>query len=596
MKHHILAIGISKHQNSGANLSYAAKDATEFHNLFVSNIGNIGYKTLLTDTEASLAQIQTALGSDLQQAIQPEDAFFFFYSGHGGMAEDTSDDSQATMYLVPYDATHDIASSCISVTYLQEALEKLPCKAKLIFIDSCFSGCVSKNSKGYPISKKKAFKGIKSFTNTVMGSGTLIFTASKDEEESIEDPKLEHGLFTYFVLQELLRQRDSQLFPAMQIFSPVAREVGERAQKEWHHTQTPTFNGKLEGDVLLPTFKEKLKVRLEIIEIPKNPALSSMAFPPPALTLGNEEQFRLLNETIEFVIRGKAPSDILMQEILFERLCNQLLREIKNRYEETFAEVGGDSNKLPQAVATLEGAAFQFVLLGGVTAAFGSSKQMEIYARHVVELLYLTRGRAGLKALINLPEVIVIDIAYVVGVICLTKENFEPLQLLLRIEFDDFEYAYADHPPRQLSSIRSIHYTSALGGYASKIHDHVREYLGSLEWLTQIAPRLEGKIHDMQLQTNFIITALYEHNGNPIWPDFGRWEKIRILPLIRKIKYKSGFRKSIAAMLSVDDEKVCSLLSEYVVNMRKRGLDRYWWNSIDGSELLPEEEKQIKSK
>jgi hypothetical protein len=88
MKHHILSIGISKHQNAAANLSYAAKDAQEFFELLTTNIGNLGYKKLLVDSEATFGQVRAALGLELQEVVELEDAFFFFYSGHGVIAED----------------------------------------------------------------------------------------------------------------------------------------------------------------------------------------------------------------------------------------------------------------------------------------------------------------------------------------------------------------------------------------------------------------------------------------------------------------------------------------------------------------------------
>lgn len=88
MKHHILSIGISKHQISSANLNYAAKDATDFFNLAKNNISNIGFSRLLIDSEATLSQIRTALGIELQDSIETGDAFFFFYSGHGVIAID----------------------------------------------------------------------------------------------------------------------------------------------------------------------------------------------------------------------------------------------------------------------------------------------------------------------------------------------------------------------------------------------------------------------------------------------------------------------------------------------------------------------------
>ena len=158
MKHHLVAIGISKHQNAFVgNLKYAEKNAIEFFNLFEKNIGDIGYKRLLTDSEGTLAQIRTALGAELKKEIKPDDIFFFFYSGHGTTAE-SPDGKSLSHYLFPFDATRDIVNSCTPISYLKDVFETLPCQAIFVFIDSCFSGSI--NSKGYTNPIKKAFKEV----------------------------------------------------------------------------------------------------------------------------------------------------------------------------------------------------------------------------------------------------------------------------------------------------------------------------------------------------------------------------------------------------------------------------------------------------
>ena len=83
MKHHIVSIGISRHQNGAANLQYAAKDATEFFELLSLNLAEQGYKRLLIDSEATLAQIQSAIGSELKEAVSKDDAFLFLFRAWG---------------------------------------------------------------------------------------------------------------------------------------------------------------------------------------------------------------------------------------------------------------------------------------------------------------------------------------------------------------------------------------------------------------------------------------------------------------------------------------------------------------------------------
>src|SRR5258706_190585 len=188
MKHHILSIGVSKHQNPGPrDLDFAAKDASQFFNLLTLNVGSIGYQKLLIDSEATLAQIRSALGTELLHEIKSEDAFFFFFSGHGSTADDPASNDLAH-FLIPFDATQDITNSAIPVSYLKEAFDKIKCESKLIFIDSCFSGSI--NSKCYAVAKKKAGAKVKTIENTVVGVGSVSFSACKEDETAIEDPEL----------------------------------------------------------------------------------------------------------------------------------------------------------------------------------------------------------------------------------------------------------------------------------------------------------------------------------------------------------------------------------------------------------------------
>ena len=140
MKYHILSIGISQHQDPRANLNFASKDASEFFTLFTQNVPNLGYKKLLTDNEATLSAIRTALGTELQNLIGPEDGFVLYYSGHGTVAP--MGDDTYSHYLIPFDVTEDIASSSIPVEYIRDIFDKLNCKSKLFFVDSCFRGAI----------------------------------------------------------------------------------------------------------------------------------------------------------------------------------------------------------------------------------------------------------------------------------------------------------------------------------------------------------------------------------------------------------------------------------------------------------------------
>jgi len=589
MKHHIVAIGISKHKNSAANLAFAEKDASEFFTLFAQNIGEIGYNKLLIDQEATLSEMKTALGKELLEAVGPDDAFFFFYSGHGALVADPSDTATALSFLVPYDATHDIANTCLSVDYLKGVFQSLQSRANLVFVDSCFSGSVSKNGKSYPLPNAKSFKNLKSFSNTVIGNGSVIFTASKDDEISLEDPEYGNGIFTHHLLEELQKTRPSGSFSAMDIFSPIVSGVMTRAKDKWHHVQTPTFSGKLEGDLILPVFKKRLILKPDIIEIPKTPALQEAPFSVPRIDLSEEEKEKLLEDTIDFVMGSSGGNASVRAELAFERLCHQLVRKIKTDWEQIFHWAGGDTGKIPEAISKLEAGCYQFMVLGGPTAVYGTDRQMSIYSKCLVSLFKLTGRRAGLVVLVAVPEVIVLEAIYSVAVICVARESYGPLQILLETKFDHPDRF--EDPPMNLLSYSHIHYTRALTGYATKVNEHVREYLKSQEWLFDLAPSLEGATDDYQLQANFLLSMLTEHSQDHLWPDYARFYGERIIPFAKKLIYDRETREQIGKMMGLKENEVLPKFRQYMQQQQKRGLDRYWWESIREDYFLTEEEK-----
>lgn len=587
MKHHILAIGISKHQISSANLNYAQKDALEVYNLFIENMPDIGYHKLLIDSEASLAQIRTALGKELQESVSPDDAFFFYYSGHGLMWEDPENPNIATHYLVPFDATTDFCSTCIPVSYIQEALNKISSRIKLVFIDSCFSGSMNKITKGFPTLRKKDFTNTKTFTNTVLGSGSVTITACKDDEEAIEDPELKNGLFTYYLLEELKRERSTDKYPVLDIYSPICENVGKRAKEKYHHTQTPTLKGELEGNLLLPKFRSIPQVKPPFLDIPRHIELSSHPFPAPVFVADDKELEGRINEIIQLVTKTFDLGNNPMQDLMFQKFCVKMIRHIEEKYDSVFFVPRVHEEYIRNSVVMIEAESYQFIVLGAAIAAFGSEKQMKIYGENTAKLLRMTKGRSGSIALISIPEIIVAIIIYVVGAVSLARNRINLWHELIKTKVFDI---YSDEA-KELFLQKKIYYCDALGGKSTSVNDHIRDLMKNYSWLTDLAPELDGATDDYQLQINLLLALLFYQNGDTLWPDFGRWYAYRLKSLVNKIKYDNGFRKQIALIFNIPDDQVCSTFNKLLTSIRENGLGSgYIWESLIGSEFLVNEE------
>ena len=584
MKYHILSIGVSKHQIVTPNLNYAHKDAIDFYELFVQNVSNIGSKQLLPDSEATLSGIRTALSSPELQNADADDAFFFFFSGHGTTAKS---DGKLSHFLVPFDATGDFASSCISVEYLKESFSKIPCKAQFIFVDSCFSGAVSKGTKYLPGVQFKDVEKVEKFTEVIPGVGNVVLTACKDDETAIELPSFEHGVFTYSVLEQLQEPRDGEKYPIADIFDPVAKAITKHA-KDHNHIQTPTISSHFEGSVYLPVFKKPLEVSPQLLETPRLQALNAEEFIPPTLTLDDKKQEKVINELVSLV--GKTQNGRTGTAV-FSNFCWELVAKLKEEWEKTF-QAGRDITYVPTAIAEIEGQAFQLLAMGAVVALYGSDEQVSEYSEAVVSLHDLTHSRAGFTALINVPKIVILLAMYVVGITSVVTRNIKPLTVLLNIR-----YANPDtgDDPSPLYLYNSVHYSESLGGYATKASDHVSDVIGGYAWLQKLLPKLAGKDMDARLQVNFLLTMQATAHNIQMWPDFARYRAIRILPLTARLKFDEALVAQVAELLDVKPEELRIKLFEYLTTVSKRGLDSYFWESINPINVLTESEKKTLS-
>lgn len=212
------------------------------------------------------------------------------------------------------------------------------------------------------------------------------------------------------------------------------------------------------------------------------------------------------------------------------------------------------------------------------------------YSQYAGEILEMTRDRSGLKPLIAAPEVVLAEIVYVVGTISLATNDIRPFSILLHTRAEDLWNR--DGPPQPLVSYKHIHYCDALGGNSKKVNDHIRQVLSSFPWLPELAPKLRGKVDNSQRQVNFLLVMLTRHHEEYLWPDFARWGRWTIMPLINRIKHYAGFRKQLGEMFEVDSEEIPRLFMRYLEEIKKRGRGPEFWDSIEISDLLTEEERR----
>ena len=136
-----IIIGVDQYQAGGSDLKdleFAVNDAREFKELLVNEFGyQEDHIVHLSDRGATGKSVVNAFAKWLpEQQPKETDSVLVFFAGHGLIKPETKDG-----FLACVDCREDnIKGTCLPVTWVRKQLSQLPCKHKLVILDSCFSG------------------------------------------------------------------------------------------------------------------------------------------------------------------------------------------------------------------------------------------------------------------------------------------------------------------------------------------------------------------------------------------------------------------------------------------------------------------------
>jgi hypothetical protein len=220
-------------QNPAINVTYARNDASAFRDYA---------STLLGIPEQNITFLLDATSGQMKQAIAKTNLIiknsggkaevFVYYAGHG-----FPDETTRNPYLIPVDINGKNAADGISLQDFYSRLTQYPSKRVVVFMDACFSG--GARNQGLI-----AARGIKIIPKENELSGNLIaFYASSGSQPSLPFSKQEHGLFTYYLLQNLKETRAGTTFG--ELSASLIRKISVQSILLNNSEQTPvTFVSK----------------------------------------------------------------------------------------------------------------------------------------------------------------------------------------------------------------------------------------------------------------------------------------------------------------------------------------------------------------
>ncbi len=243
-----IGIGIDKFAQSEHNLQYSTKDIRDLSIKLKEKYGADIIIDTLFNENVTISNVK-ALKQKLQQTTENHKVIVA-YSGHGLLSKEY--DYYLSTYAVNFEKPEE---GGLSYDDLENLLDSIPARKKLMLIDACHSGEVDKEDlitlnatsdsliKGLkPVAYKKENQlGLKNsfelmqtlFVNVGKSTGATIISAASGTQFALERNDLKNGVFTYSIL-EAMKQH-----PTMKI-SELKKIVGERVEQLTKGMQKPT--------------------------------------------------------------------------------------------------------------------------------------------------------------------------------------------------------------------------------------------------------------------------------------------------------------------------------------------------------------------
>jgi Caspase domain len=244
-------VGINDYPNL-PKLKYAVNDAQEFYRLLVEkNRVPVENVMLLLDEKADLKNLRKALGTNLRSHAGENDLVIIFFAGHGATERDTKspDRDGLEKYLLPHDTDpKDLYSSAIPMREIAYIFERMRSERLIFIADACYSGASGGRTVNVTGMRSGLHDGF--LDRIASGKGKVILSASAANEVSVEKEELQHGVFTYYLLEGLRGAADADRDGAVTV-DEAYRYVSEKVPQATGQEQHPVKKGSVEGNLVL---------------------------------------------------------------------------------------------------------------------------------------------------------------------------------------------------------------------------------------------------------------------------------------------------------------------------------------------------------
>ena len=207
---YILAVGINEYKNPKYTLKYGRPDAEAFVQALEQHGKNIFrqiVKQTIYDSQATRENMENVFNGIIAEA-RPEDAFVFYYAGHGVMSGGDAS-RRPEFYLALTDVTKLYGDNKlleergVSARLLRDFIIRIKAQKQLVVLDTCHAGGALESFAMRGAAEEKAAPRMPK------NAGLTILAATGTWQSATEFRQLGHGVFTYALLKGLAGEADN---------------------------------------------------------------------------------------------------------------------------------------------------------------------------------------------------------------------------------------------------------------------------------------------------------------------------------------------------------------------------------------------------